>query len=58
MNLEEVMERIRKFVYPLEDKRARKAYGVPSAIGKLVIIEKEKQDHRIKLILVNEELGF
>lgn len=52
------MERIRKFVYPLEDKRARKAYGVPSAIGKLVIIEKEKQDHRIKLILVNEELGF
>lgn len=56
--LEEAMERIREYVYPLEDKRAMKAYGIPSTIGKWVIIEKEKQDHRIKLILVNEELGF
>jgi hypothetical protein len=57
-NLEEAMERIRKYVYPLEDKRARKAYGNPSTIGKWVIIEQEKQNHRIKLVLVNEELGF
>jgi L-lactate utilization protein LutC len=57
-DLEEAMNRIREYVYPLEDKRARKAYGIPSIIGKWVIIEEEKQDHRIKLVLVNEELGF
>ncbi len=57
-NLEEAMNRIREYVFPLEDERARKAYGNPSVIGKWVIIEQERMDHRIKLILVNEELGF
>lgn len=57
-DLESAMERIRQYVYPLEDQRARKAYGVPSNIGKWVIIEYEQIDKRIQLILVKEELGF
>jgi len=57
-NLESAMNRIREYVYPLENERAKKAYGVPSTIGKWVIIEEEQQDHRIQLILVKEKLGF
>jgi len=57
-NLEDAMKRIREYVYPLENERAIKAYGSPSAIGKWVIIEKEIIPHRIKLILVREKLGF
>ncbi|MFX1497098.1 MAG: lactate utilization protein [Promethearchaeota archaeon] len=57
-NLEKSLERIREYVYPLENERALKAYGIPSSIGKWVIIEREKIDHRITLILVKEELGY
>lgn len=57
-NLESSLERIREYVYPLENERALKAYGIPSTIGKWVIIEREKIDHRITLILVKEKLGY
>ena len=52
------MKRIQQYVLPLEKIRAKKAYGITSEIGKWVIIEKEVQDQRIHLILVNESLGF
>ncbi|MBS3092485.1 lactate utilization protein [Candidatus Pacearchaeota archaeon] len=57
-NLDEAMKRVREYVYPLEDERAKKAYGMPSAIGKWVIIEKEMFPNRTTLILVKEKLGF
>lgn len=56
--LEDAMKRVREYVYPLEDKRALKAYGVHSTIGKWVIIERERNLGRITLILVKEKLGF
>lgn len=57
-SLEKAMIRVREYVYPLEDKRAKKAYGMPSTIGKWVIIEREIMPGRITLILVKEKLGF
>jgi len=57
-NLEEAIKRVREYVYPLEDERAQKEYGMPSTMGKWVIIEREIFPNRITLILVKEKLGF
>ena len=35
-----------------------KAYGIPSMIGKCVILANEKQEGRINLVLVSESLGY
>jgi hypothetical protein len=52
------IKRIYEHSFPLEDVRARKAYGTPSGVSKILIINKEKQPKRLTLILVNEVLGF
>lgn len=57
-NVEQGLKRIYEYVLPLEDQRARKAYGVGSAVNKLLIFNKEGQKGRAHLILVNERLGF
>ncbi len=57
-NTNEGMKRIYKYVLPLEDKRARKVYGMGSSVNKLLIINKEFALGRITLILVKEKLGF
>ena len=57
-SLDEAIKRVREYVYPLENERAKKAYGMSSAIGKWVIIEKEIIPNRTTLILVKEKLGF
>ncbi|MBI2600444.1 LUD domain-containing protein [Candidatus Daviesbacteria bacterium] len=58
-NLEEGLKRIYEYVLPLESERAKKAYGVPgSSVNKILIISKEAQPGRIKVILVKEKLGF
>lgn len=57
-DLEEAIQRVREYVYPLENKRAKEAYGFNSSLGKWVIIEREPMPGRITLILVKEKLGF
>ena len=57
-NLEGAFDRIKKYVINLENERAMKVYGMKSGFGKWVIIEKELNPNRIKLILVKEALGF
>ena len=57
-NMDEGMKRIREYTFPLEDARARKAYGVGSGINKTLVISKEYSPGRITLIFVNEVLGF
>ncbi|MBU1033656.1 lactate utilization protein [Patescibacteria group bacterium] len=57
-NLEEAIKRIREYVLPKENKRAMEAYGMGTIFGKWVIIEKETSPSRIKVILVEESLGF
>ncbi len=58
-NTDEGIKRIYEHSLPLESERAKKAYGVPgSAVNKILIISKEVQPGRVKLILVKEKLGF
>lgn len=53
------LKRIYEYCLVLESERAKKAYGVPgSAVNKILIINKEIQPGRIKLVLVKEKLGF
>jgi hypothetical protein len=52
------LRRIYEYCFPLEDLRAREAYGVPSGVNNLLIINKVMVPGRITAILVNEHLGF
>lgn len=55
----EGIKRIYEHSLPLESERAKKVYGVPgSAVNKILIVNKEVQPGRVKLILVKEKLGF
>ncbi|MGC1378054.1 MAG: LUD domain-containing protein [Anaerolineales bacterium] len=56
--IEDGMKRLEEYVFPLEDARAFKAYGMHSAINKLLIINKEFMPRRVTMILVKEKLGF
>ncbi|MBI3577313.1 LUD domain-containing protein [Candidatus Gottesmanbacteria bacterium] len=57
-NLDEGMKRMYEYCLPLEEARAQKAYGVGSAVNKILIINKEIAPGRITMILVKEKLGF
>ena len=56
--LQDALQRIREYAYPLEDARSKKVNGVASQIGKCVILSNEKQPGRVTLILVNDVLGY
>ena len=51
-------ERVERHSYPLEDARAREAYGAPSVIGKQLVVSHELMPGRITVLLVEEALGF
>jgi len=57
-NLDDAFRRLREHCLPLEDARAKKAYGVGSSINKILVVEKEISPNRISMILVSEKLGF
>ncbi|MEM4255175.1 MAG: LUD domain-containing protein [Candidatus Norongarragalinales archaeon] len=57
-NLGEAFKRLEEYVFPLEDARAKKAYGVGSGINKILIVNKEFMPERITLVFVKEKLGF
>ena len=52
------LRRINEYCFPLEDLRAREAYGMPSGVNNVLIINKVVMPGRIATILVNESLGF
>ena len=52
------MRRIYEYCYPLEDARARQAYGVPSGVNNILIINKVMTPGRVTAIIVKERLGF
>jgi LUD domain len=52
------LRRIYEYCFPLEDRRARQAYGVPSGVNNVLVINKAVAPGRITAILVNEALGF
>jgi hypothetical protein len=57
-DLDTGLRRISEYCFPLEDLRARQAYGVPSGVNNVVIINKVVSPGRISAILVNDSLGF
>jgi len=52
------LRRIHEYAFPLEDRRAREAYGVPSGVNNILVINRVVQPSRITTILVRESLGF
>jgi len=57
-DLDEAIDRIERYTFPLENERAKKAYGQGSMISKLLIVNREFQPGRITMVLVKENLGF
>jgi hypothetical protein len=59
-DLESAMERLRNFVYPLEDKRMKSTGAAGSVLAKILILEREPvwSGRKITIIFVNESLGF
>ena len=57
VDLEEGFRRINEYAYPLEDARALLAYGIRSAVNKVLIINREVVPGRITVVLVDEVLG-
>lgn len=51
-------KRIYEYTFPLEDKRAFKAYGMHSSVNKILILNKEPIPNRSTVIIVKEVLGF
>lgn len=57
-DLDEGFRRIEEYSYPLEDARLLAAFGMHSAVGKTLIVNREVVPGRITIVLVKEELGF
>jgi len=57
-DIETALRRISEYCYPLEDERARRAYGVPSGVNNVLIINRVLVPQRVTAILVKEILGF
>ena len=57
-DLEEGLRRIEEYAFPLEDARAQAAYGIHSAVNKVLIINREITPGRITVVFVDEVLGF
>lgn len=56
--LDDALRRAREYAYPLENARAKRAYGTLSQIGKCVILANEETKGRVTLILIDESLGY
>jgi hypothetical protein len=56
-DMQEGMQRIYEYTFPLENERAQKVYGVSSGVNKLLTIFKE-QPGRISVIFIKQNVGF
>jgi hypothetical protein len=60
--LDEAWDRLVQHVVPQESERARKAYGLPEGFAtypsKVLVLNREVQPGRIKVILMNQDAGF
>lgn len=57
-NTDEGLRRVYEHALPLESARVQAAYGIESAVNKLMIINREIRPGRITVVLVNEAIGF
>lgn len=56
-DLATALRRIETYAYPLEDARAQEAYGMHSAINKILIVNGDYPG-RVTVVLVEEAIGF
>jgi hypothetical protein len=56
-DLDTAFQRIEEYVFPLEDARAQAAYGMHSAINKLLIVRGDMPG-RTSVVLVKDAIGF
>jgi hypothetical protein len=57
-DLETGMRRLREYSHPKEDIRARAAYGSPSALAKILILNADWPAGRSTVVLIREPIGF
>jgi hypothetical protein len=57
-DLDEGLRRINDYAFPLEDARAQAAYGIHSAVNKVLIVNGEISPGRMTVVFVDEVLGF
>jgi hypothetical protein len=57
-DLDEGLRRINEYSFPVEDARAQEAYGIRSAVNKVLIVNREIVPDRFTVVLVDQALGF
>ncbi len=57
-DLNAALDRLESVAYPLENERAKDAYGVESAIAKQLIFRQELEEGRTTVVLVRDQLGY
>jgi hypothetical protein len=57
-DLETALRRVEEHCLPLETARTREAYGWPSAVNRLLVLNAEHQPGRATVLLLREALGF
>lgn len=57
-DLAAAMRRIESYVLPLETERTKRVYGVPSAVSKILIINRDYSAARTTIILIKQAIGF
>lgn len=57
-DLDAALDRLEAVAYPLENERAKDAYGVESDIAKQLIFRRELEEGRTTVVLVRDHLGY
>jgi ketosteroid isomerase-like protein len=57
-DLAAALRRVEDHCWPLEDARAREAYGQPSAVNRLLVLNAELEPGRGTVLLLREAIGF
>jgi hypothetical protein len=57
-SLTEGVDRLDRYSLPLEEARARVAYGAGSSINRILVFRSENQPGRTTMVLVKEKVGF
>jgi len=57
-DMDEGLERLLAHALPLEDERARAAYGQGSRLSKMLIVASERSPERFNVILLDQAVGF
>jgi LUD domain/NADP oxidoreductase coenzyme F420-dependent len=57
-DIEEGLRRVNDYAFRLEDARAQSAYGLHSAVNKVLVINRDATAGRITVVFVDKVLGF